>query len=518
VSVRQVLLFLIVAGGIGIIVMRFAFGLPSRDDILPSEAVAASETTTLGRAVLRMAGDTGESGVLPITVGTEAFAARMALAQAAEATLDVQYAAWADDVTGLLLLDALRAAAERGVRVRLLLDDRGIDELDAVLAGLDALEAAEVRLFNPFTLRRPKALSYAFDFPRLNRRMRNTSFTVDGAASIVGGRNVGDGYFAGAGQGDYIDADVLVTGVAAADVSAMFDAYWNSASSWPVGLVLPPEPQGAAALAQLGESLRADPDAAVWIDAVEGLPLVTDLVAGTAALDMAEVTLIADDPVKALGRPRVANLLIDELAEVLAAEELGATARVDVVAADIVPGARGVELLSRLARQVVAVRVLTRSAAATEAFARHAAFAADRAALLAAGVAVFEVKPEEAPVARGVVDLLPGFGAIARTRVVAVDGAYAFIGSFDIGRRVWGLNTEMGLLIRSPVLAEAIHVAVDRATADAFAVVLTGDGAPGWRDPAAQDGDAVLTEEPGTTAIERFVAGVIGLLPDGWII
>jgi putative cardiolipin synthase len=504
VSVRKVLLFLLIAGGIGIVVMRFAFGLPNRVDVLPSEVVPASEATTLGGAILpRM---DGQTGVLPITDGTEAFAARMQLARAAEATLDVQYAVWADDVTGRMLLDELRAAAERGVRVRLLLDDRGTAGLDAVLAGLDAMETAEVRLFNPFTLRRPRALAYAFDFPRLNRRMHNVSFTADGVASIVGGRNVGDGFFAGAGQDGFIDADVLLLGAAAADVGGMFDTYWNSLSSWPAGLLLPPE--GGEALARLGDELAA----AGWTRAVDSTPLVADVLAGRAAVEMAEVTLIADDPVKALGRPRVDDLLIAELGRVLTAEGLGATERVDLVAADIVPGARGVELLSRLAGQGVAVRVLTRSAAVTDAFARHAAYGADREALLAAGVDLYEVGPEGASVARGLAELLPG-AAGARTRVVAVDGAFAFLGTFDLGPRVWGLNTEMGVLIRSPALAEAIHTAVDRGAAEAFAVVLTDGGAPGWRHPTA----GVATEEPGMTEVERFVGRVIGLLPDGWI-
>lgn len=162
-----------------------------------SAAVQASPETTLGRLALsRPQGhDEDDSGVAPLLDGPDAFAARIALIRSAEVALDVQYYIWQRDATGLILLDELRQAAERGVRVRLLLDDNGITGLDDDLAALAALPGIEIRLYNPFILRRPKALGFVFDFLRLNRRMHNKSLTADGAVSILGGRNIGDIYF-----------------------------------------------------------------------------------------------------------------------------------------------------------------------------------------------------------------------------------------------------------------------------------------------------------------------------------
>lgn len=177
------------------------FRPPSLEGRTVTAAVKATSATALGRltrpASTRQAGG---SGVIPLLDGLDAFAARVALIRTAEVALDVQYYIWQRDATGLILLDELREAAERGVRVRLLLDDNGITGLDNELTALDALPNVEVRIFNPFMLRSLRFLGYAFDFVRLNRRMHNKSLTADGAMSILGGRNVGDIYF-GFGRG-----------------------------------------------------------------------------------------------------------------------------------------------------------------------------------------------------------------------------------------------------------------------------------------------------------------------------
>ena len=164
----------------------------------------------------------------------------MLLANAAERTLDVQYYIWRADMSGTRLLDALRRAAARGMRVRMLLDDNSTSGLDSTLAAFAALPNVQVRLFNPFASRDRRALSFLGDFERLNRRMHNKSFTADNQATIVGGRNVGDEYFAGASELLYFDLDVLAIGPVVSGVSEDFDRYWNSASSYPAASLLPP--------------------------------------------------------------------------------------------------------------------------------------------------------------------------------------------------------------------------------------------------------------------------------------
>ena len=186
-SVFRTSLFILAGAAFGILMLGVLFPLPDRQGIEVTGAIPATTDTSIGAAALQgQSAHPGASGVIPLAGGGEAFAARVLLARAAEQSLDVQYYIWQADTTGYLLLDELRAAAVRGVRVRLLLDDNGIAGLDPILRALDDLPNIEVRLFNPFTLRRPKLLSFAFDFFRLNRRMHNKSFTADGAATVAG--------------------------------------------------------------------------------------------------------------------------------------------------------------------------------------------------------------------------------------------------------------------------------------------------------------------------------------------
>ena len=175
--------------------------MPSLENRTASAAFPDTADTPLGRGIApAAAAHPGLSGVHPLQRGHDAFAARALLARAATRSIDAQYYIWHGDLTGTLLFAELRAAAERGVRVRLLLDDNNTARLDPVIAALDAHPNIEVRLFNPFTIRSPRLLGYLTDFARLNRRMHNKSFTVDNRATIVGGRNIGDEYL-GAGEG-----------------------------------------------------------------------------------------------------------------------------------------------------------------------------------------------------------------------------------------------------------------------------------------------------------------------------
>ncbi|WP_240733299.1 phospholipase D-like domain-containing protein [Kerstersia gyiorum] len=218
-------------------------GLPPLDNRSESQATMTQEglDTRLGQSLAPLAAQhPGLSGVLPLTDSLDAFAARILLIAAAERSVDVQYYIWRDDITGNLLLRALHDAAQRKVRVRLLLDDNGTNGLDSKLALLNAEPNVEVRLFNPFPFRVFKPLGFLTDFRRLNRRMHNKSLTVDGQATIVGGRNIGDEYFGATQAVAFADLDVLVTGPAVNAVSLDFDRYWNSPSAYPLEQLISP--------------------------------------------------------------------------------------------------------------------------------------------------------------------------------------------------------------------------------------------------------------------------------------
>ncbi|HSB98561.1 MAG TPA: phospholipase D-like domain-containing protein, partial [Burkholderiaceae bacterium] len=196
-----------------LIVLAGCAGLPTQVQRSPSSALTDTGDTALARALAAdVRAHPGQTGVYALASGREAFAARVALALAAQRSIDAQYYIWHDDITGAMLFRALWEAAERGVRVRLLLDDNNTSGLDATLAMLEAHPKIEVRLFNPFANRSSRLLDYATDFSRLNRRMHNKSFTVDNQATIVGGRNVGDEYFGASEAMEFADLDVIAAG------------------------------------------------------------------------------------------------------------------------------------------------------------------------------------------------------------------------------------------------------------------------------------------------------------------
>jgi putative cardiolipin synthase len=277
--------------------------LPSLDGRSSSVILQDTSQTRLGKAALPMAqAHPGKSGVFALSDGRDAFAARVLLADASERSLDVQYYIWNGDKTGTLLFEALRRAADRGVRVRLLLDDNGTAGLDTVLAALDAQPNIEVRLFNPFMHRRWRPLGYLTDFRRLNRRMHNKSFTADSQATIIGGRNVGDEYF-DAGQGvSFVDLDVLAIGPVVDDVANDFDRYWNSDSSYPAERVLARVSQTAIAEVTAAASLvEKDPAAIAYMQAIAGSPYVQQVLARRLPFEWASVRMVSDDPAKGLG-------------------------------------------------------------------------------------------------------------------------------------------------------------------------------------------------------------------------
>lgn len=237
--------------------------MPSQENRSISAALADTDTTPLGKAISpRVTANPGHSGIHLLAGGHAAFAARMLLAQAAERSLDVQYYIWKQDITGTLLFRALFDAAERGVHVRLLLDDNNTSGLDKILAVLDSHPNIEVRLFNPLAMRDLRLLNYIIDFSRLNRRMHNKAFTADNQATIIGGRNIGDEYFGAADDVLFADLDVLAVGPVVNDVSDDFDRYWASQSSYPLDRLLPPcNPEMfqefASATAEIQHSLAA---------------------------------------------------------------------------------------------------------------------------------------------------------------------------------------------------------------------------------------------------------------------
>jgi cardiolipin synthase C len=495
--------------------------LPPLTDRQASTHLTDTADTRLGRAVAAAAGPPGTSGVFPLTAPLDAFAARVLLMRAADRSLDVQYYIWHADITGVGLLQELRHAAERGVRVRLLLDDNGIAGLDPDLAALDAHPNIEVRLFNPFVQRGFKALGYLTDFGRLNHRMHNKSLTADTQATIVGGRNVGDVYYGADPDLEFVDVDVLAVGPVARDVSRAFDEYWNSASAFPAAsIIAPPDAQAMGSLDQRIAVLKAAPQTRAYAEAVQRAAFVDHLLAGQLALEWVPARVFYDPPEKAEETVRDADLLLAQLMRATG----GARRELDLVSPYFVPGEIGTAALVRLAGQGVRLRIVTNSLAATDVAAVHAGYAKRRKDLLRAGIRLYELKPDADAV--GDVDkaaksgsggsgmsLTGSSGASLHGKTFAADRERIFVGSFNLDPRSTRLNTEMGLVIESPVLAGLHQSTLDRKlAASAYEVRLAADGELEWIEQTGA-GELRYRSEPKAGLGRRFSVRILSWLP-----
>jgi putative cardiolipin synthase len=475
--------------------------------------------TRLGRAVAAgVAANPGRTGVHPLAEGRAAFAARVALAAAAEKSLDVQYYIWHGDQVGYLLLEALWQAAGRGVRVRLLLDDLNTGGLDATIAVLDAHPNIEVRLYNPLVQRGVRGLNFLTDFARVNRRMHNKSFTADNQASIVGGRNVANEYYGAGGGIVFADLDVIAVGAAVREVSQEFDLYWNSPSAYPAaGFVGAPGADGAAALEARFAATRADPESVAFVEAVRTTPLVRDLLGGRLALEWTPARVVYDDPAKTLDTTaRTDVLLFPELVRTIGRPQKS----LDLVSPYFVPGEVGTAALTALAREGVKVRVLTNSLASAEAAVVHSGYAKRRKDLLRAGVRLFEIKTTAAQDTRDErLRLGSSSGAALHAKTFAVDQRHVFVGSFNFDPRSARLNTEMGLVIESPALARQFAERFDTSMLlVAYEIRLGPDGdSLEWIERTAT-GETRHDTEPGTTWFERWSVDVLSIFPVDWML
>lgn len=492
--------------------------LPPLDGRSESLAFTQAETadTTLGQALgSERDAHPGLSGILTLAAARDAFAARMLMVEAAERSLDVQYYIWRNDVTGTLLLDALLRAAERGVRVRLLLDDNGIAGLDQTLSTLDQHPNIEVRLFNPFSLRKAKMLGYLTHFSRANRRMHNKSLTVDNQATIIGGRNIGDEYFDASEGVLFADLDVLAIGPVVQDTSADFDRYWASDSSYPLELIVPRSQNAPLRLHDIAADLSNTPAASGYVKAPQESDFIARLLDKDLSFEWSETTLVSDDPAKGLGTASDSELLISDLKDMLDTP----TSRVDLVSPYFVPTQVGVDLFTGMVRRGIEVRILTNALEATDVTPVHAGYAKRRRALLEGGVKLYEMRlgaDDEGP--REKAGPFGSSGSSLHAKTFALDGQRIFIGSFNFDPRSARLNTEMGFIIESPTLAAAIGQAFETdIPANAYELGLGENGGLYWLE--RQNGEQRrLDSEPGTGLLKNLGVRLLSWLPIEWLL
>lgn len=484
--------------------------LPDNTGRTESSYMPVDPKTTLAQQLLpSMQQHPGLSGIYLLDDSHEAFLARLSLATSAQKTLDVQYYIWRDDTTGHLLLQSLYQAAERGVRVRLLLDDNNTGGMDDLLASINAHPNIEVRLFNPFMQRTIRPLGYLSDFFRLNRRMHNKSFTADGLVTITGGRNVGDEYF-GFGSGIlFADLDMAAVGPAAKDVEQDFDRYWASESSYPIQSIVKRTPS-----APFDTTPATDEETQLFLKKLGQSTFVKQLREGSLPLTWTEVNLISDDPAKVLQKSREADSVLAHLAPLMqdTKEELL------IISPYFVPAKQGANLFKSLANDGKEVAVLTNSLAATDVIPVHAGYAKYRKPLLLAGISLYELKPQATVVTKNHGGIIKSSGASLHAKTFIIDNKTLFVGSFNMDPRSAALNTEMGFVFDSEEMARYLADNMKQKQMEySYKVSKTAQGKLHWE--TIEDGKRVeFDDEPHSTFFSRFAVWVCSLLPIEWLL
>jgi putative cardiolipin synthase len=487
-------------------------GVPFDTPKTASHAFEDTTDTYLGQLLQPLAAaHPGESGFYLLRDGIDALAARLLLSEKAERSIDAQYYLLLDDIAGRLFVTTLLKAADRGVRIRVLLDDITTPGYDAGMAAFDAHPNIEIRVFNPFSRGAGRLIGGAAEFRRVTRRMHNKSMTFDNQATIVGGRNIGAEYFSADEEGNFSDLDVLGFGPVAQKVSSAFDLYWNDPVAVPVNLLVDPSEAAAGLIErreripEIIEQARQSPYGAALESAV-----VEAIMRDETSLTWSTASVVADPPQKADqdysgGHPQ-------QLSSVMGPAVRAAQQELVIVSAYFVPGEGGIALFRELTRRGVRVLIVTNSLATNDVVAVHAGYAPYRKALLEAGVELWEMRPDagQRDQRRGRLGYsLSGL----HTKAFAVDRRYLFIGSFNWDPRSVNINTEMGIYLDAPALTVPTLERMERILPDnAYRLRLNEAEEIEWLSQE-NGGEVVYHTDPKASFWRRLSSGFLGLLP-----
>ncbi len=478
---------------------RKYLNLPVRHESWKKENTA---DTRLGRFVSSwLRGRPEKCGVFRLDLGLDALSMRLGLIDAADICIDIQSYLIRDDLSGNLIGLRLIDAANRGVRVRLLMDDALTEEIDAGLVSINDHVNVEVRVFNPFPRSRSRFRSLIANFNILNRRMHNKSFTIDNQVTIVGGRNIADEYFQTSIENEFIDEDLLAIGPVVNQVSVGFDEYWNMLESIAIDSFEPPIEHPA-----ISETIYAG---MMYLEARKDSPflcsinedLVEQLLSSELPLIEADAQLVLDHPDKVRGLTRNQ---VGETTNFLRRMVSSATRDVIIVSPYFVPQRQGVAFLAALVSKGVRVVVITNSLASTNHTSVHAAYARYRKPLLRQGIELYELRPQFS-----VSDLK----ITLHSKVAVVDGASLFVGSFNLDPRSLYINTEMGMAVESRELAESVVASIGKSLLEqAYSLRLARNGGIRWKC-LTHAGERIANKEPHTTIWRRGLTRLMSLLP-----
>lgn len=524
--------------------------LPSEVDRPVSSALTDPTETRIGRAVQARAAQAethNDSGFALVNSAELAFTSRMALINASEKTLDIQYYAIHADETTLRMFDALRAAAARGVRIRILLDDFNTVGKNVQVLKLAFEKNIELRLFNPLPGGRGslffRILGSLKDMDRIQRRMHNKIFVADNAVAITGGRNLGETYF---GQGEatnFIDADVLAAGRIARELSHSFDLYWNNPLAYPVQSLMtaeqleamkppaaaPPTGQvkpvnGEAGASAGGAPAKPAKSAVRKVTALDGSVSVAEPLPDSTNLALLEwiwapSTLLVDKASKIAADADEVEASQDTTVDGLL--QLMAEAKSDllIVSPYFVPGQRMMDQLAAIRQKNVRIRVLTNSLASNDAPAAHVGYARYRKELLGLGIELYEMRAEQEGTLSGFSSLgstgsAGGSRASLHAKIVVLDDSLLVIGSMNLDLRSQLQNSEVALVIRSRKLSADTTRLIEPALAKGAYKVELQDNQLIWRAPQGSQLKDSRTEPDASLGLKLMLMLIGPLAPD----
>lgn len=452
----------------------------------------------------------GETGCVLFDDNLDAFVIRAISASEAGQSLDLQYYIWNHDLTGNLLGYELLKAADRGVHVRLLLDDMNAHDKDTLLATLEQHENIEIRLFNPSYERNNwfrRSFELIFRGLSLNRRMHNKAWIVDKSIAIVGGRNIGNEYFDAAPKTNFFDVDTLILGSAVSEVSSIFEQFWNSRSAIALNKLVKTKEGSLQELRQYIENMDDNiiKETNVYRERLKNSPSIGVLLKqGRPIFWTKEVHVYSDPPEKAVGKGQD-QWLINQLYPVW----VSAQSNLKLMSPYFVPGKEGVELMADLRETNVEVSVLTNSLAATDVMIVHSGYAPYRMPLLKEGVKLYELMPFNHTKKK----LFGASGASLHTKVFIKDDLTCFIGSFNFDPRSIRLNTEMGILFNQQEIAKVLsELFVLKVKENNSYQLFVENNQLRWKD-GSEEPPIIWKHEPEVGIIKRAITRIASWLP-----
>ena len=463
------------------------------------------------------------SGYHPIVTGANAFAARSILTGMATRNIDAQYYIWHNDQAGQLLLKDLWEAAERGVIVRLLLDDfNNSAKFDQHLLRFASHPNIAVRIINPLMHRKFSTLNYVTGLPRINRRMHNKSMTFDKQITIIGGRNIGNEYLSNDQSSQFADLDVLLIGKVVADIDNSFASYWSSPLSFDIETLAKFDddvtPDFLKALDKLGidEENNEGSSLTVYKAAIKDSTIDTDLINKRVPFRWTDMQFLSDDVGKLSKSVSSETNLVHQLRTLLGSP----TKKLTIISSYFVPTKDGVDTLVKLAESGVDIKILTNSFDATDVTAVHSGYSQWRPSLLRSGVKIYELKSTAAEEKRDnkLWRARSQSSTSLHAKTFAVDDYQVFIGSYNVDPRSANINTEMGVIINDDELARQLHGALsDDLLNQAYEVKLLDNGSLEWH--TLEDGkEVVYDSEPRVDMSDHVWLTIMSWLPIDWLL